>query len=138
MGQLDNRPDGVDVYPGDQHDFDSYPQGNQALSRMQSPVYVHADNPHERLYIAALDGTGNSMSKDAPENWSVVAKIYEQVRALEDGGVDNIRSGYVEGTFTQDNPIARYIDGISGYTRSEEHTSELQSLMRISYAVFCL
>src|SRR3546814_1351448 len=25
-----------------------------------------------------------------------------------------------------------------GYSRSEEHTSELQSLMRISYAVFCL
>src|SRR3546814_2407396 len=25
-----------------------------------------------------------------------------------------------------------------GGTRSEEHTSELQSLMRISYAVFCL
>src|SRR3546814_6205764 len=27
---------------------------------------------------------------------------------------------------------------ISEATRSEEHTSELQSLMRISYAVFCL
>src|SRR3546814_5268194 len=27
---------------------------------------------------------------------------------------------------------------LSGATRSEEHTSELQSLMRISYAVFCL
>src|SRR3546814_3925205 len=26
----------------------------------------------------------------------------------------------------------------SGRLRSEEHTSELQSLMRISYAVFCL
>src|SRR3546814_6234978 len=26
----------------------------------------------------------------------------------------------------------------SSATRSEEHTSELQSLMRISYAVFCL
>src|SRR3546814_2363829 len=26
----------------------------------------------------------------------------------------------------------------SGRRRSEEHTSELQSLMRISYAVFCL
>src|SRR3546814_1317299 len=25
-----------------------------------------------------------------------------------------------------------------GVTRSDEHTSELQSLMRISYAVFCL
>src|SRR3546814_10596051 len=32
------------------------------------------------------------------------------------------------------------LDGgvISGEGRSEEHTSELQSLMRISYAVFCL
>src|SRR3546814_3739217 len=28
--------------------------------------------------------------------------------------------------------------GIQGPGRSEEHTSELQSLMRISYAVFCL
>src|SRR3546814_9665535 len=28
--------------------------------------------------------------------------------------------------------------GIYGAGRSEEHTSELQSLMRISYAVFCL
>src|SRR3546814_4538954 len=28
--------------------------------------------------------------------------------------------------------------GFAVYQRSEEHTSELQSLMRISYAVFCL
>src|SRR3546814_5557955 len=28
--------------------------------------------------------------------------------------------------------------GFDHITRSEEHTSELQSLMRISYAVFCL
>src|SRR3546814_2897328 len=27
--------------------------------------------------------------------------------------------------------------GLAGTSRSEEHTSELQSLMRISYAVFC-
>src|SRR3546814_9499426 len=27
---------------------------------------------------------------------------------------------------------------MAGQSRSEEHTSELQSLMRISYAVFCL
>src|SRR3546814_1854026 len=30
------------------------------------------------------------------------------------------------------------IAGVSLLVRSEEHTSELQSLMRISYAVFCL
>src|SRR3546814_5786835 len=48
-------------------------------------------------------------------------------------------------------PVARLFDDEAGYRdggddsdrgreaeRSEEHTSELQSLMRISYAVFCL
>src|SRR3546814_5460039 len=46
-------------------------------------------------------------------------------------------------------PVAERRDGVAGprrrivmiqhrRTRSEEHTSELQSLMRISYAVFCL
>src|SRR3546814_9790367 len=29
-------------------------------------------------------------------------------------------------------------DSYKNFKRSEEHTSELQSLMRISYAVFCL
>src|SRR3546814_1375081 len=37
-------------------------------------------------------------------------------------------------------PTSREIEGGAAliYARSEEHTSELQSLMRISYAVFCL
>src|SRR3546814_9840327 len=38
--------------------------------------------------------------------------------------------------------LSEYFDGIAPgsvhHGRSEEHTSELQSLMRISYAVFCL
>src|SRR3546814_16832055 len=34
---------------------------------------------------------------------------------------------------TDDDP-----DAVNAKLRSEEHTSELQSLMRISYAVFCL
>src|SRR3546814_10308163 len=33
--------------------------------------------------------------------------------------------------------IRRWLE-ITSLARSEEHTSELQSLMRISYAVFCL
>src|SRR3546814_1402219 len=35
-------------------------------------------------------------------------------------------------------PLARRDHCGGGKPRSEEHTSELQSLMRISYAVFCL
>src|SRR3546814_8574236 len=37
--------------------------------------------------------------------------------------------------------VAQYLGGgfvVTVLVRSEEHTSELQSLMRISYAVFCL
>src|SRR3546814_1666049 len=36
--------------------------------------------------------------------------------------------------------VGKYVSdrGLRGMGRSEEHTSELQSLMRISYAVFCL
>src|SRR3546814_9594966 len=37
-----------------------------------------------------------------------------------------------------DRAIARVHQGAASSGRSEEHTSELQSLMRISYAVFCL
>src|SRR3546814_2040152 len=43
------------------------------------------------------------------------------------GGTDSFEGHVVKGTVT----------GIEN-DRSEEHTSELQSLMRISYAVFCL
>src|SRR3546814_10277878 len=46
----------------------------------------------------------------------------------------------VESSANQDSPLMKGIG--SGNTpilgRSEEHTSELQSLMRTSYAVFCL
>src|SRR3546814_4663575 len=37
-----------------------------------------------------------------------------------------------------DPPTMRFGDILVQVPRSEEHTSELQSLMRISYAVFCL
>src|SRR3546814_10355492 len=48
---------------------------------------------------------------------------------------------YAEGgnnSITNSGLIVGSIDLSSGNNRSEEHTSELQSLMRISYAVFCL
>src|SRR3546814_6695954 len=52
----------------------------------------------------------------------------------------------VNGLFDRDRPrywcqqlVLRHVQPLShSEQRSEEHTSELQSLMRISYAVFCL
>src|SRR3546814_1097655 len=47
------------------------------------------------------------------------------------------RGGPARGAFRAQDPLALLLlAGVLG--RSEEHTSELQSLMRISYAVFCL
>src|SRR3546814_2507571 len=40
--------------------------------------------------------------------------------------------------FSDENAQNGPANGVSTRPRSEEHTSELQSLLRISYAVFCL
>src|SRR3546814_8567069 len=46
--------------------------------------------------------------------------------------------GTDEPAAAEDEPIPAYDPRFAGPQRSEEHTSELQSLMRNSYAVFCL
>src|SRR3546814_6723422 len=64
---------------------------------------------------------------------------------------ENAEAGSTYGVSTVIERLARHLalacpdeadDGAEGlpawHGRSEEHTSELQSLMRISYAVFCL
>src|SRR3546814_7412976 len=53
-------------------------------------------------------------------------RISDRLDALEEAGKDPIATAY------------RLEVSSPGIDRSEEHTSELQSLMRISYAVFCL
>src|SRR3546814_2493260 len=40
--------------------------------------------------------------------------------------------------FAQQQLLTSHISALRSNRRSEEHTSELQSLMRITYAVFCL
>src|SRR3546814_2776434 len=53
------------------------------------------------------------------------------------GKHQGIGCGTAKETIALDQQDARTPPGGSG-SRSEEHTSELQSLMRITYAVFCL
>src|SRR3546814_6008299 len=57
----------------------------------------------------------------------------------------SLTSGNLTAELTGSPPTTAYnVSATTGYNfddgkrRSEEHTSELQSLMRISYAVFCL
>src|SRR3546814_6751284 len=58
-------------------------------------------------------------------------QVFEVFRAFRDdfGRIDRV---IVNAGLGKGQPLG------TGYFRSEEHTSELQSLMRISYAVFCL
>src|SRR3546814_1106716 len=53
-----------------------------------------------------------------------------------DGGVRPRRAANANGTSWQE--VRWDLSILDTWSRSEEHTSELQSLMRISYAVFCL
>src|SRR3546814_4877665 len=64
----------------------------------------------------------------------------EAILTAGDGAVGEIFH-HIKGKFDAHQRVYVIHDfqGIDGrYLRSEEHTSELQSLMRISYAVFCL
>src|SRR3546814_8239372 len=64
------------------------------------------------------------------------------VIALNGTGInDQVRAQYTTWVTGQGDPDAEwdtYLEQLRSIGRSEEHTSELQSLMRISYAVFCL
>src|SRR3546814_10309486 len=61
----------------------------------------------------------------------------DQVDAIGHGGEHALHG---DGAAVVAQPFQGFADGLglAGQVRSEEHTSELQSLMRISYAVFCL
>src|SRR3546814_8191830 len=77
---------------------------------------------------------------------SVIALVHHSYAALHQG-VDGVRAGDHPGFPDLVFDLAAF-DRVAGgiklveqgidRRRSEEHTSELQSLMRISYAVFCL
>src|SRR3546814_1568332 len=75
------------------------------------------------------EGLGFSL---LPASCTAVFNIGEQcaVIAIDQPGKRSIG-------LLQRKPVAQS-PSLSQFMRSEEHTSELQSLMRISYAVFCL
>jgi len=93
-----------------------YAEARQRLVSFQEPVLLHADNPHERLFIAALDGTGNDMILD-PEHITNVGKFVEQLKAGDD---PKVGFGYVPGPGTQQHAFfARVRDNMTGYTVDE-------------------
>src|SRR3546814_6626436 len=94
-------------------------------------------------FDGATPGTGHDLL-DVSGSGFLIGGVVE-VEFNDDPLFDSISLINVNGGLT-DNGFVSYrlvnVDasdiGINSLGRSEEHTSELQSLMRISYAVFCL
>src|SRR3546814_6717819 len=85
-------------------------------------------------------GTINALNDHNGPSWRMVVEMGDTIKAygIYPGG----QSGN-PGSPWYDNMIGTWQQGrlnelVFLLSRSEEHTSELQSLMRISYAVFCL
>src|SRR3546814_3746667 len=92
-------------------------------------VHVHS---FPNLFITQL-GHGANLVSNVPHNFTETSRAVAAVVAhAVEGGYD-----VVEATEAAEQAWMELISGGST-SRSEEHTSELQSLLRISYAVFCL
>src|SRR3546814_8940786 len=77
---------------------------------------------------------GQELEARIPSGWTVA----EMVRRLSRLALDMMLNGPVHTARTMRGLDAGEWIDLLPPMRSEEHTSELQSLMRISYAVFCL
>src|SRR3546814_9051950 len=95
----------------------------------------------DRLMERQLDAPAAAMLKQKLESRGMTVHLGAQTEAiLGEDRVSGIR--LKDGTIIDATLVVMAV-GIRPNTelaqsRSEEHTSELQSLMRISYAVFCL
>src|SRR3546814_2612620 len=86
------------------------------------PISVGGRYSSERKQAENTDGIGGVLMLDASHKFNAFTP-----RAALRYDVTSQSSAYIS-----------YSQGFKSGLRSEEHTSELQSLMRISYAVFCL
>lgn len=123
-------PDGVSTYAADAHDMATYGVAQQAMAKMPVPVFLHTGNPHERIFVAAFDGTWNDADKD-PQHLTNVGRIRNQITEFKDKNSDApISIGYVKGVGTQDNFIERTLDGAFGYTYDKRLEEMYEKLTR--------
>src|SRR3546814_1958940 len=89
------------------------------------------------------DWSSDVCSSDLHDQQQQVTQKFEEGhipcrRGMRHYGNQIVLRFFVDALLPQSFEIHRALDEFFTPRRSEEHTSELQSLMRISYAVFCL
>src|SRR3546814_8051950 len=113
-------------------------RGNPALAMTRNPVRAYCRGPDAAdrdavwlfsiLVLFSRTSNGFSLGRDLSD------RVVERPRRLAEPRRPAVR--HVKAVLDADAKFAGDVD--ARFVRSEEHTSELQSLMRISYAVFCL
>src|SRR3546814_7050208 len=93
-------------------------------------------------YAPKFSAHGDAISLNA-DLFARIKTLYEQRDSLglDAQGVrlvERYYTGFVRNGANLSEADKAHLKDINGQMRSEEHTSELQSLMRISYAVFVL
>src|SRR3546814_6640588 len=108
----------------------SFAQATRHLRLAKGRVRLSVTNNEQPLRVEA--GGGVVTAEDAAFDIGFEENGALSVTVLR--GEADIRFGDAPET---GNPRAQVLPSGRSVTRSEEHTSELQSLLRISYAVFC-
>lgn len=110
--------DGALFFPAESSRLQMYRQTRETtLRNFEEPVFLHRGNPHERLYVAALDGTGNDADND-PQHTTNVGEVRRQIESSVTQHPE-IAVGYVAGPGTQHGISKRIFDGAVGYTSEE-------------------
>src|SRR3546814_1846799 len=105
-----------------------YPNSTEFVAEADTAPELDTALASDRVYNFDYDYSARRKSA-----WLVPVNVYDdgQFTYIRMSDLKNIPTGNFPAVF------AREREGSDDY-RSEEHTSELQSLLRISYAVFCL
>src|SRR3546814_4627361 len=95
--------------------------------------------PYTTLFRSGRASSAQLIGRYTPSRRRAMlaAMILDLEARLIDAALD-MADRIIGGSFTRGNNKQRKSYAGTTRDRSEEHTSELQSLMRISYAVFCL
>src|SRR3546814_5655299 len=120
--------------------------------REQLEFRLAAVGPEMKGAVTSITGQGAGMAVSGPKSRDVLAAALDDIDVSREAlPFMGVRKGHLAGvpvlvarlSFSGELAYevycgAHYGEAVWTRLRSEEHTSELQSLMRISYAVFCL
>jgi len=123
------KSDGVGHYAATPEQLAKFDEASEALSRFRAPTLVHANNPHEKLFVAAFDGTGNDKFND-PAHATNVAKINDQIEAAYKAGSKQVYAKYIPGPGTQENALVRTADLAMGFTYEDRLEEMYDDLVR--------